>query len=70
MAPLTSRSFIPQSAKSFTETGSLNTARYGHSGTVLADGRVLIAGGAHCSPPHPPVVPEYCWSLSSAELYE
>jgi hypothetical protein len=54
----------------FTETGSLKTARYGHSGTVLADGRVLIAGGAHCSPPNPPVSPEFCWSLSSAELYE
>jgi hypothetical protein len=61
--------FYPIS-QDFTETGSLNAARYGHSGTVLADGRVLIAGGAHCSPPNPPVSPEHCWSLSSAELYE
>ena len=61
--------FYPIS-QDFTETASPHTARYGHSGTVLADGRVLIAGGAHCSPPNPPVVTEHCWSLSSAELYE
>jgi hypothetical protein len=61
--------FYPIS-QDFTEAGSLITARYGHSGTVLADGRVLIAGGAHCSPPNPPVTPEFCSSLSSAELYQ
>jgi len=57
-------------SQSFAETGSLNTARYRHSGTVLADGRVLIAGGAQCFPPNPPVSHGGCWSLRSAELYE
>ena len=52
------------------ETGSLHTGRYKHSGTLLADGTVLIAGGEDCSPPQPPVVLAKCWSLSSAELYE
>lgn len=52
------------------ETGSLHTGRYKHSGTLLADGRVLIAGGEHCLPPQPPVSPGTCWSLSSAELYQ
>ena len=54
----------------FTVAASLNTRRYGHSGTVLVDGRVLIAGGATCSPPNPPVSIGACWSISSAELYQ
>jgi len=47
------------SAQNFTLTGSLNTAREGHTATLLYNGMVLIAGGADSSG-NP---------LASAELY-
>jgi hypothetical protein len=43
---------------SFTLTGSLNTARYQHTATLLNNGMVLIAGGIGSS-----------GILASAELY-
>jgi hypothetical protein len=46
----------------FSPTGSLATARSGHSATALPDGRVLIAGG---SP-----VGDSSGVVASAELYD
>jgi hypothetical protein len=48
--------------KTFTQTGSLNTARYNHQATLLYTGKVLIAGGV--GPGTPNVL------LNSAELYD
>ena len=42
----------------WTATGSLNTVRYGHSSTLLPNGKVLVAGGANTV------------YLASAELYD
>src|SRR5439155_4823664 len=43
----------------FGDTGSLNTARYAHTATLLPNGRVLVAGGGGSS-----------GFLSSVELYD
>ena len=47
----------------FSKTGSMNTARVGHSATLLANGQVLVAGGWNGSD----VSPIF---FSSAELYD
>jgi Galactose oxidase, central domain len=44
----------------WTVTGSLNTARYYHTATLLSNGMVLVAGGLECCSPN----------SASAELYD
>src|SRR5205085_2059459 len=44
----------------FDNTGSLNTARYGHTATLLPNGKVLVAGGGGYSG----------YNITSAELYD
>ena len=46
---------------SFALTGSLNTARYFHTATLLANGEVLVTGGLGANGIYAP--------LASAELY-
>src|SRR5207244_841009 len=54
---LTSAELYDPASGTWTVTGSLNTARDGHTATLLPNGKVLVAGG---------VIPY----LSSAELYD
>jgi hypothetical protein len=69
--------FAPES-EGFTATGSLNTGRYGHAATVLADGTVLVTGGVlgtvrygHCGSGWRSVpISSTSTVLSSAELYK
>jgi hypothetical protein len=51
---------LAQSIGTFTPTGSMNVARFGHTATLLTNGKVLIAGGSSASGK---------W-LSSSELYD
>jgi hypothetical protein len=52
-------------AQSWTATGSLATARFGHTATLLANGKVLITGGRVCGGSGPG-----CTEFSSAEIYD
>jgi Putative Ig domain/Galactose oxidase, central domain len=69
--------FAPES-EGFTTTAHLNTARYGHAATVLADGTVLVTGGTlgtvHtgyvCNHYHPSAISSVTTVLASAELYK
>jgi hypothetical protein len=51
-----------QAAGTFTTTGNMAVARSGHTATLLANGKVLIAGGE--------AAPDYNTTLATAELYD
>lgn len=57
--PLASAELYDTGTGGFSSTGSMGTARKGHTATLLADGRVLIAGGTDDS-----------GFLASADLYD
>ena len=42
---LTARNSTHPTSGTWTTTGNLNTARYGHTTTLLPNGMVLVAGG-------------------------
>jgi hypothetical protein len=66
---LCARAAETQSSGTFTGTGSMTTARAGHSATLLRDGKVLIAGGWLTTESLRPMYPDVS-ALASAELYD
>jgi galactose oxidase-like protein len=52
--------------RSWSSAGTLRTARWLHTATLLQNGEVLVVGGTSS----PPIVPDRFESLSSAELYD
>ncbi len=65
--PLNSVELYDPSTGSWSRAGNLMTARYGHTATLLPNGKVLVAGGLGCSDGP---FGRSCFLLSSAELYD
>src|SRR5215472_2841118 len=58
-----------QPAATFSASGSMITLRFGHTATLLTDGKVLVAGGYGGMPSHA-VDDRSTVLLASAELYD
>jgi Kelch motif len=67
-SPVNTVEIYEPSAASWAQTGSLNDARELNTATLLADGTVLIAGGAGCPSSSCEIGAEIV--LSSAEIYD
>ncbi len=63
--PLSSAELYDPSTHTFTPTGEMTVARYGHTATLLPDGRVFIAGGYDGYDGTEPIP-----QLASAEIYD
>jgi hypothetical protein len=63
-ASLNSAEIYDPGSSAFSSAGNMTTDRYGHTMTLLANGRVLIAGGESCSSS------TSCSALNTAELYD
>lgn len=53
----------------WTPTGPMNTRRALHAATLLADGRVLVAGGRTCTA-GPPTTCDFTFRTNSAEIFD
>jgi N-acetylneuraminic acid mutarotase len=63
--PLATAELYDPRTRTWTAIGSMATARTGHTATLLADGKVLVAGGVAAFGDYIPTSP-----LASAELYD
>jgi N-acetylneuraminic acid mutarotase len=63
---LSSAELYDPDTETWTYTGSLNTARANHTATLLANGKVLVAGGYNTFN----MLQKTCNNLNSAELYD
>ena len=65
------RQSVPaQASGTWTVTGNLVTARYGHTSTLLPNGQVLVAGGIGVGVGDIACQGQNCVALASAELYD